>query len=151
MNSSAWNGEWNPKKSRSHIRQNTVKDKIALVNRFKASNPVETMCTALHLNWSSYYKDSKHNPTKAQVSNDELDSKILKVYYETKKRSGAPKIFKAIRNEGEAASLKRSQRREGGSRDKICHCKEIRACKGWEKCRAEGEHHESRFYRHFNQ
>ena len=39
-------------------------------------------------------------------------------------------IFKAIRNEGEAASLKRSQRREGGSGDKVCRCKEIETCKG---------------------
>ena len=71
------------------------------------------MCTALHLNQNTYYKDSKRKPTKIQVSNDEQDSKILKVYYDSKRRSGAPKIFKAIRNEGEAASLKRSQRREG--------------------------------------
>ena len=59
----------------------------------------------------SYYKASKRKPTKTQVSNDELDSKILKVYYESKRHNGAPMIFKAIRNEGEAASLKRSQRR----------------------------------------
>ena len=72
------------------------------------------MCTALHLNRSTYYKDSKRKPTKTQVSNDEQDSKILKIYYESKRRSGAPKIFKAIRNEGEAASLKRSRRRKGG-------------------------------------
>ena len=31
------------------------------------------MCTALPLNQSAYYKDSKRNPTKAQVSNDEQD------------------------------------------------------------------------------
>ena len=59
----------------------------------------------------SYYKDSKRKPTKIQVSNDELDSKILKVYYESKKRYGAPKIFNVLRNEGQTASLKRSQRR----------------------------------------
>ena len=101
------------KKSRSHIRQN-----------------VETMCSALHLNRSFYYKDSKRKPTKIQVSNDELDSKILKVYYASKRHNGAPMIFKAIRNEGEAASLKRSQCREGSFKDKVCHCKEIQACKG---------------------
>ena len=91
-NNSAWNGKRNSKKSRSHIRQN-----------------VETMCSALHLNRSSYYKDSKRKPAKIQVSSDELDSKILKVYYESKRHNGVPMIFKAIRNEGQTASLKRSQ------------------------------------------
>ena len=59
----------------------------------------------------SYYKASKRKPTKIQVSNDELDSKILKVYYESKKRYGAPKIFNVLRNEGQTASLKRIQSR----------------------------------------
>ena len=69
-------------------------------------------CTGLAgtLNRSTYYKDSKHKPTKAQASNDEQNSKILKVYYESKRRYGAPKIFNMLRNEGEAASLKRLQR-----------------------------------------
>ena len=35
--------------------------------------------------------------------------KILNVYYDSKKRSGAPKIFKVLRNEGQTESLKRSQ------------------------------------------
>lgn len=39
------------------------------------------MCKALDLNRSTYYKDLKHKPTKTQVNNDKLDSKILKVYY----------------------------------------------------------------------
>ena len=65
------------------------------------------MCTALHLNQNTYYKDSKRKPTKIQVSNDELDSKILKVYYASKRHNGAPKIFKVLHNEGEIVSLKR--------------------------------------------
>ncbi len=63
------------------------------------------------LNRSTYYKDSKRKPTKKQLSNNELDSKILKVYYESKRHYGAPNIFKVLRNEGHAASLKRIQRR----------------------------------------
>lgn len=69
------------------------------------------MCKVLNLNRSTYYKDSKHKPTKTQISNDELDSKILKVYYDSKRRYGAPKIFKVLQNEGGTASLKRIQRR----------------------------------------
>lgn len=63
------------------------------------------------MNRSTYYKDLKRKPTKMQKSNDELDSKILKVYYDSKRRYGAPKIFKLLRNGGETASLKRVQRR----------------------------------------
>ena len=59
----------------------------------------------------SYYKALKHKPTKSQIGNEQLDSKILKVYYESKRRYGAPKIFKVLRNEGQTASLKRIQRR----------------------------------------
>lgn len=50
--------------------------------------------------------------TKTNKNTDcELDSKILKVYYDSKRRYGAPKIFKVLQNEGETASLKRIQRR----------------------------------------
>lgn len=59
----------------------------------------------------SYYKASKRKPTKIQVSNDELDSKILKVYYDSQRRYGAPNIFNVLRNNGETASLKSIQRR----------------------------------------
>lgn len=69
------------------------------------------MCRVLDLNRSTYYKDSKRKPTKTQINNNELDSKILKVYYDSKRRYDAPKIFKVLRNEGETASLKRIQRR----------------------------------------
>jgi transposase len=69
------------------------------------------MCNVLELNRSTYYKDSKRKLTKTQINNNELDSKILKVYYDSKRRYGAPKIFKVLRNEGETASLKRIQRR----------------------------------------
>ena len=57
------------------------------------------MCKVLALNRSTYYKEFKRKPTKTQISNDELDSKILKVYYDSKRRYGAPKIFKVLRNE----------------------------------------------------
>ncbi len=72
---------------------------------------VELMCKVLDLNRSTYYKALNHKPAKTQVSNNELDSKILKVYYDSKRRYGAPKIFKTLQNEGETASLKRIQRR----------------------------------------
>ena len=40
-----------------------------------------------------------------------MDCKILKEYYDSKRRYGAPKIFKVLQKKGETASLKRIQRR----------------------------------------
>ena len=57
------------------------------------------MYKAAHLNRSAYYKDLKHKSTKAQIGNEQLDSKILKVYCKSKRRYEAPKIFKVLRNE----------------------------------------------------
>jgi transposase len=45
------------------------------------------------------------------MNNDELDCKILKAYYDSKRRYGAPKVYKVLHAEGETASLKRIQRR----------------------------------------
>ena len=53
----------------------------------------------------------KTQNTKTQIRNEQLDSKILKVYYDSKRRSGAPMIFNVLRNEGQTARLKRIQRR----------------------------------------
>lgn len=49
--------------------------------------------------------------SKLQKSNEELDEKILKIYYKSKRRYGAPKIFKTLKKNGENVSLKRVQRR----------------------------------------
>jgi len=69
------------------------------------------MCKVLDLNRSSYYKAFHHKPSRTQISNNELDSRILTVYYESKRRYGAPKICKVLHKKGEKASLKRIQRR----------------------------------------
>jgi len=52
-----------------------------------------------------------HKPTKTRQNNNELDPKILKVYYDSKRLYSAPKIFKVLYNEGENANLTRIQRR----------------------------------------
>ena len=52
----------------------------------------------------------KTQNTKTQISNEQLNSKILQVYYESKRRYGASKIFKFLRNASQTAGLKRSRR-----------------------------------------
>ena len=48
---------------------------------------------------------------KLQKSNEELDEKIREIYYKSKRRYGAPKIYKTLKKNGENVSLKRVQRR----------------------------------------
>jgi transposase len=49
--------------------------------------------------------------SKLQKSNEELDEKIREIYYKSKRRYGAPKIYKTLKKNGENVSLKRVQRR----------------------------------------
>ena len=65
----------------------------------------------IDLHHSVYYYHKKHPYNSYDISNRELDDRIVKIYEESKKRYGAPKITAALKNEGTAVSLKRVQRR----------------------------------------
>ena len=69
------------------------------------------MCKVLEINRSTYYKKLHHTTSKRELDNKKLDEEIKTIYYETKKRYGAPKIHKALIANGRNASLKRVQRR----------------------------------------
>ena len=69
------------------------------------------MCRVIKLPRSTFYKRLKWKTSIAMKRNDDLDSKILKVYYESLRRYGAPKIYHVLQKQGEKASLKRIQRR----------------------------------------
>ena len=69
------------------------------------------MCRVLGLNRSTYYKSLNWKPGKVQKNNDELDSRILEIYYKSKRRYGAPKICRTLHKQGIKTSLKRVQRR----------------------------------------
>lgn len=69
------------------------------------------MCRVLELNRSTYYKTLNHKRTRRREENEHLDHEILRVYYDSKRRYGAPKIYRILKAEGVKASLKRIQRR----------------------------------------
>ena len=69
------------------------------------------MCKILKLNRSTYYKRLNWKKSNLQKSNEELDEKILEIYYKSKRRYGAPKICKALTKINIKTSLKRVQRR----------------------------------------
>ena len=58
-----------------------------------------------------YYYHCNHKTNSYQISNQELDSKIKRIYDESKGRYGSPKITKVLNNEGEKVSQKRVAKR----------------------------------------
>jgi len=69
------------------------------------------MCKVLEINRSTYYKKINHKPSKRELETNQLDSEIKTIYFESKKRYGAPKIYKILTTKGNVLSLKRVQRR----------------------------------------
>lgn len=69
------------------------------------------MCKVLKFNRSTYYKIINQVPSARDIENQNLDSDILAIYYATKRRYGAPKIYNDLLEKGWHVSLKRVQRR----------------------------------------
>lgn len=69
------------------------------------------MCKDLRINRSTYYKCLNHKPSNRDVENQKFDEDVLAIYYDTKRRYGAPKIHHALLEKGWHVSLKRVQRR----------------------------------------
>ncbi|TDT45656.1 IS3 family transposase [Fonticella tunisiensis] len=68
------------------------------------------MCRVLKLSRSSYYKHLNKVESKRSIENKRLKELIIKIYKDSKKRYGAPKIHKILISQGETISLKRVQR-----------------------------------------
>lgn len=68
------------------------------------------MCKVLGVSRSSYYKFLSKKQSKRSIENKKIQEKILKIYEDSKKRYGAPKIHKTLIAQGIKISLKRVQR-----------------------------------------
>lgn len=68
------------------------------------------MCKVLNIQRSTYYKRRHWTPSKRALENQALDEEIKRIYYDSKKRYGAPKIHKILISQGRSVSLKRVQR-----------------------------------------
>ena len=68
------------------------------------------MCKVLNVSRSSYYKYLSKKPCKRELENQMIESKILYIYTDSKKRYGSPKINKALQKFGIYISIKRTQR-----------------------------------------
>ena len=69
------------------------------------------MCKVLTINRSTYYKYLNHKISGRDAENQKLDEAILAIYYDTKRRYGAPKIHHELLEKDWHVSLKRVQRR----------------------------------------
>jgi len=69
------------------------------------------MCHVLKICRSTYYKRLHWIPSKRSLENQKLDEKIKTIHTDSKKRYGAPKIYKTLLSDGSKVSLKRVQRR----------------------------------------
>lgn len=63
------------------------------------------MCKVLGINRSTYYKYLNHVKSNRDVENQKLDNDILAIYYDTKRRYGAPKIHYELLENGWHVSL----------------------------------------------
>ena len=75
---------------------------------------------------SEYYYHKKHNSNKYKESNKKLDVEILKIYFESKRRYGAPKIREILMKTGNQVSQKRVSKRMKFLKIKSCIVKKFR-------------------------
>ena len=69
------------------------------------------MCKVLGIRRSTYYKKCNWTASHREIETKKLDAEIKKIYFDSKKRYGAPKIHNIISSDGRTLSLKRVQRR----------------------------------------
>ncbi|MEG2230351.1 MAG: IS3 family transposase, partial [Bacilli bacterium] len=88
-----------------------VKEKVKFIDDNKVSYDVRTLCRIIHLHHSIYYYHINHQSNSYADSNEVLDKEIKRIFEESKKRYGSPKITKALNNQDYKISQKRVARR----------------------------------------
>lgn len=68
------------------------------------------MCKVLKVSRSSYYKYLNKKPSNRELENENLKNKIINIYLDSKKRYGAIKINRSLKDKGISISIKRTQR-----------------------------------------
>jgi len=84
------------------------------------------LCKTLKINRSEYYYHKDHRTNKYKESNKKLDIEILKIYKESKRRYGAPKIRKMLVQQGIKVSQKRVSKRMKFLKTKSCIVKKYK-------------------------
>jgi len=77
---------------------------------FSSMFPIEKMCKTLKVSRSAYYGWLKRKPNKRDIENEYLTQKIRKIYHESRRTYGSPRITLALRNQGIRVSRNRVAR-----------------------------------------
>ena len=88
---------------------------------------------------SEYYYHKNHRTNIYKEANRSLDVDILRIYNESKKRYGSPKIQKILENEGKHVSVKRIGKRMRFLKIKSCIVKKYRPGSSSKKVDNEGK------------
>ena len=86
---------------------------------------------------SEYYYHKNHRTNVYKEDNRSLDVDILRIYNESKKRYGSPKIQKILENEGRKESVKKVGKRMKFLKIKSCIVKKYRPGSSNKKCTKE--------------
>ena len=99
------------KKGYGHIRSKVNDSELTeFITEHKEEYPIATMCETLDIPRSTYYESLNRTESNRDRENREYTEKIIEIHDDSKKRYGAPKIYKALQKQGYTISLKRVQR-----------------------------------------
>ena len=88
---------------------------------------------------SEYYYHKNHRTNVYKEDNRKLDVDILRIYNESKKRYGSPKIQQMLEKEGKHVSIKRVGKRMRFLKIKSCIVKKYRPASSSKKVNSEGK------------
>ena len=87
-------------KNYSHIRKKTINEIVAFVTKYQNQYQIKLMCNVLKINRSTCYKNLHWAPANRTQETAELDEAIKEIFYDDKKRYGAPKIHNLLVENG---------------------------------------------------
>ena len=93
----------------------------------------------MQISRSEYYYHKKHRTNIYKENNKNLDVDIMRIYNDSKKRYGAPKIQQVLENEGKHVSIKRVGKRMKFLRIKSCIVKKYKPASSNKKVESEGK------------
>ena len=88
-----------------------IEDKVKFIDDNKHLYDIRLLCNCLGIHHSVYYYHCNYKENLYEIANKKLDVEIKRVFYDSKKRYGSPKIARQLNNEGIKVSQKRVAKR----------------------------------------
>lgn len=84
--------------------------RFAFISAEKAHFPVQVLCDVLEVSRSGFYAFEKRPPSAHAQRDEALRVKVRAIHLKSKRRYGGPRVFNALKQQGEATSHKRVAR-----------------------------------------